>query len=298
MSSDGVLVLMDLGSALMSAELAVELLEGASGPVRLSDAPLVEGDGGRCGRRSTGASLEEVAAEARGALAMKAAQIGADDSEPRSRAGAGKRWADSVASGRGCSSETRSDCMPDPAARFVETVGRVRRRGTGRQGRLGATAGQRPQPDERRGARCTRAATRSWFSSSGPQAREATGSTAELASEGFGDGLPAPEPGTVVAWGSAPPVAPRSVPPADSSGCALCHRNALPLDTKPSCLSRARSGERAQRIDQRPRRAARQRASRCRRDLRRARDAARRRGSARAGAQRDRRRRHCRAGHL
>ena len=41
MSADGVLVLMDLGSALMSAELAIELLEGAPGPVRLSDAPLV-----------------------------------------------------------------------------------------------------------------------------------------------------------------------------------------------------------------------------------------------------------------
>ena len=43
MSPDGVLVLMDLGSALMSAEFAVEMLEGATGPVKLSAAPLVEG---------------------------------------------------------------------------------------------------------------------------------------------------------------------------------------------------------------------------------------------------------------
>ena len=42
MSDDGVLVLMDLGSALMSAEMAVELLE-ADGRVELSEAPLVEG---------------------------------------------------------------------------------------------------------------------------------------------------------------------------------------------------------------------------------------------------------------
>src|ERR1700722_12871682 len=44
MSVDGVLVLMDLGSALMSAELAVEMLgDDAGGPGRLSGAPLVEG---------------------------------------------------------------------------------------------------------------------------------------------------------------------------------------------------------------------------------------------------------------
>src|ERR1700761_764525 len=43
MSPDGVLVLMDLGSALMSAEFAVELLGAAGGPVRLSEGPLVEG---------------------------------------------------------------------------------------------------------------------------------------------------------------------------------------------------------------------------------------------------------------
>ena len=42
MSDDGVLVLMDLGSALMSAEMAVELL-GSDGRVVLSEAPLVEG---------------------------------------------------------------------------------------------------------------------------------------------------------------------------------------------------------------------------------------------------------------
>ena len=76
MSPDGVLVLMDLGSALISAELAVDLLEGASGPVLLSDAPLVEGAVAAAVAASTGAGLAEVAAEARGALAMKIAQVG------------------------------------------------------------------------------------------------------------------------------------------------------------------------------------------------------------------------------
>src|ERR1700761_1957733 len=70
MSPDGVLVLMDLGSALMSADFAVELLADAPGPIKLSDAPLVGGAGAAAVAAVGGASLEEVAAEARGALAM------------------------------------------------------------------------------------------------------------------------------------------------------------------------------------------------------------------------------------
>ncbi len=76
MSPDGVLVLMDLGSALMSAELAVELLEEASGPVTLSAAPLVEGTVAAAVAARGGAELDDVAAQARGALAMKTAQLG------------------------------------------------------------------------------------------------------------------------------------------------------------------------------------------------------------------------------
>jgi dihydroxyacetone kinase phosphotransfer subunit len=79
MSPDGVLVLMDLGSALMSAEFAVELLEDPVGPVRLSEAPLVEGAVAAAAAAAGGADLEAVATEARGALAMKAAQIGSGE---------------------------------------------------------------------------------------------------------------------------------------------------------------------------------------------------------------------------
>ena len=78
MSADGVLVLMDLGSALMSAEIAVEMLGESRGPVLLSEAPLVEGAVAAAVAARGGASLDEVAAEARGALAMKTAQLGVD----------------------------------------------------------------------------------------------------------------------------------------------------------------------------------------------------------------------------
>src|ERR1700722_17501946 len=72
-----VLVLMELGSALMSAEFAVEMLgDDAGGPVRLSGAPRGEGPVAAAVAAAGGASLEEVAAEADGALAMKTAQVG------------------------------------------------------------------------------------------------------------------------------------------------------------------------------------------------------------------------------
>ena len=72
-SPDGVLVLMDLGSALMSAEMAVEM---SAGDVRvvLADAPLVEGAVAAAAAARGGAALDEVAAEARGSLRAKAAQ--------------------------------------------------------------------------------------------------------------------------------------------------------------------------------------------------------------------------------
>jgi phosphocarrier protein FPr len=74
MSDDGVLVLMDLGSALMSAEMAVELL-GAEVRVRLTEAPFVEGTVAAAVAARGGASLAEVDAEARQALGMKAAHL-------------------------------------------------------------------------------------------------------------------------------------------------------------------------------------------------------------------------------
>ena len=40
---DGVVILCDLGSAIMSAETAIELLEDEEGKYRIADAPLVEG---------------------------------------------------------------------------------------------------------------------------------------------------------------------------------------------------------------------------------------------------------------
>lgn len=75
-SSDGVMVLMDLGSALLSAETALEFIDPAHQPhVYLCEAPLVEGTLAASVQAGAGSSIEQVLAEAREALAAKAAQL-------------------------------------------------------------------------------------------------------------------------------------------------------------------------------------------------------------------------------
>ncbi len=63
---DGVLVLADLGSAVMSAEMALEMFVDPETKARIADAPLVEGAVAAAVEASCGSSLDEVceAAEA------------------------------------------------------------------------------------------------------------------------------------------------------------------------------------------------------------------------------------------
>ena len=129
-SPDGVLVLMDLGSALMSAEMATEMAEPGGGPIVLSEAPLVEGAVAAAARARGGGSLEEVAQEARGALAVKSAQLGSDEPErpedrPMAGGGEAERAADEAQREGGQVQElrlvvdNRLGLHARPAARFV-----------------------------------------------------------------------------------------------------------------------------------------------------------------------------------
>jgi phosphocarrier protein FPr len=121
-SPDGVLVLMDLGSAVLSAELALEL-RGRTGncPVVLSDAPLVEGLVAAVTLSAAGASLAEVAHEASQAGRIKPTLLGLDQQRPPA----------SDASGDPPSTATielpihnEHGLHARPAARMVETVRR------------------------------------------------------------------------------------------------------------------------------------------------------------------------------
>ena len=120
-SPDGVLVLMDLGSALMSAEMAAEMVEPDGGPVVLCGAPLVEGAVAAAARARGGASLDEVAREARGALRMKTTQLGEDT--PEVAAGGTPSVVDNTeAIELRLRVEPRLGLHARPAARFVAAV--------------------------------------------------------------------------------------------------------------------------------------------------------------------------------
>jgi phosphoenolpyruvate---glycerone phosphotransferase subunit DhaM len=76
-SGDDVLVLLDLGSAWLSVEMALEeLSETERARVRVSEAPLVEGAVLAAVQASVGGTLSEVAAAAAGAASMSKAPGG------------------------------------------------------------------------------------------------------------------------------------------------------------------------------------------------------------------------------
>ena len=74
-SPEGVLVLMDLGSALLSTELALELLGDVDYEIRLSAAPFVEGLVAAAVQAGVGSDLDRVAHEAANALGPKTTQL-------------------------------------------------------------------------------------------------------------------------------------------------------------------------------------------------------------------------------
>jgi len=83
-SGDGVLVLMDVGSAILSAETALDLLPAEKRiHVRLCSAPLVEGAVAAASQAAAGADLNEVLREAQAALDAKVAHLGALSPEPK-----------------------------------------------------------------------------------------------------------------------------------------------------------------------------------------------------------------------
>lgn len=137
-SGDGVLVLLDLGSAVLSAEMALEFLDpDLAGRVRLSSAPLVEGLVGAAVAAGAGADLGSAAAEAERGLTAKAQHLGHDGgpqsatdggrAEPRpepgqgAQPGEGEREHDEFV--RRLAVTAPHGLHARPAARFVRAVG-------------------------------------------------------------------------------------------------------------------------------------------------------------------------------
>lgn len=124
-SDDGVVVLMDLGSAVLSAEMALEFLtEEQRHKVRLCEAPLVEGTIAAVVQAAIGASIEQVIAEAQGALAAKAAQLFAVTSQSSVISGNEQRKTDSAQINQEIHLfiQNQMGLHARPAAKFVATA--------------------------------------------------------------------------------------------------------------------------------------------------------------------------------
>ncbi|MGH2524111.1 MAG: dihydroxyacetone kinase phosphoryl donor subunit DhaM, partial [Anaerolineales bacterium] len=127
-SDDGVLVLMDLGSAVLSAEMALDILPPEQrAHVVLCEAPIVEGAIAAAVQARLGSPLDQVLAEARGALAAKVTHLGGAPSplpEGGLGTGLGVRESDSPGHNLRLTVRNRLGLHARPAARFVQTAGR------------------------------------------------------------------------------------------------------------------------------------------------------------------------------
>ena len=155
-SEDGVLVLMDLGSAVLSAELALDLLpEERRRRVLLTEAPLVEGAVAAAVAAALGEPLEKVAAEARDGLAPKAAHLAAGSEA----APTPTPIAPPTASGMLTLRFTVRNLLglhARPAAALVRTAAALQRRCGRRRPHERSRPGERPQSERRRHARRAR----------------------------------------------------------------------------------------------------------------------------------------------
>jgi phosphocarrier protein FPr len=175
----GVVVLMDLGSALLSAELALDLLNDPTtrDRVTLSPAPIVEGLVAAAVAAAGGASRAEVAAEARDALMGKAAHL----AEPAADIVAEPRPAEAVGT---FTVENPHGLHARPAARLVSEVRTLDAAVQLRN----LTTGAGPVPAASLSRVATLAAARGHaveVRASGPQAQEAVDHLLTLATRRF-----------------------------------------------------------------------------------------------------------------
>ena len=187
-SADGVLVLMDLGSAVLSAELAVDLMdEDRRGRVLLTEAPLVEGAVAAAVAAGIGEHLEEVAAAARSGLAAKAAHL----APAAGAAVAG--LAGEVSAGRAAPKETLHVTVLNRLGLHARPAALLVRAASGFDADVAvadATSGRGPVSARSLNGVATLGARRGddlIVTATGPQADQALAAIARLAEEGFGE---------------------------------------------------------------------------------------------------------------
>ncbi len=193
-SPDGTLVLMDLGSAVMTAETALEFIEEAQrARVRLSNAPLVEGALAAAALAATGASLSAVADAADETRTQPKLSEAQDAAPPLPAAAATHERAMRLVNPAGLHAR--------PAAQIVGLAGRW-------QAELRLRQAARPGPSASARSLVAllglggRQGTELVASASGPEAQQALEALAELVASGFGE---MEEPPAVMPAPPAPP---------------------------------------------------------------------------------------------
>ena len=172
----------------------------------LCEAPLVEGAVAAAARARTGASLEEVATEARAALGMKASQLGVEAAAPR---GGDRRR---LAGGRGAAPRGAEHARPARAAGRPLRRDRLRA-STPRSRCADETTGRGPADARSLTALITLGARQGHailVQAAGPEADAALAALRELADDNFGDD---DDGGAAAATPAAPAAPPASARP-------------------------------------------------------------------------------------
>jgi phosphoenolpyruvate-protein phosphotransferase/dihydroxyacetone kinase phosphotransfer subunit len=214
-SDDGVLVLMDLGSAILSAQMAVELLPpDVARKVRFCAAPLIEGSIAAAVQIGLGSDLDTVCNEAQQALLPKQEQIG---TSPAIESGTAAASAEAAEREIVLTLHNIHGLHARPAARFVQTAASFK--AEVRVANL--TNGKGPVSARSLNAIATLGAVEEHqirISASGPESEAALAALKALVDENFG------EPTSLQA-----PPAIQSILPAESAPAAEGSLQAIPV---------------------------------------------------------------------
>ena len=207
-SPEGVLVLMDLGSAVLSSQMALDLLPPEIGKkVRFCAAPLVEGSIAASVRIGLGSDLETVYDEAMQALLPKSEQLGVSAEKPTALVAASAAPAHESDQQVTLTLKNLHGLHARPVARFIKLASlfnasiQVRNK----------TNGKGPVSAKSLNALATLGAVRDHqivISASGPEAKKALDALSEMVENGFGE---LEESIEAVADGKAPVSSPGSV---------------------------------------------------------------------------------------
>lgn len=180
-SGEGVAVLCDLGSAVMTAESVIEFADSESGRAVLVDAPLVEGAVAAAVAAENGVDVDAVVAAGEAARGQRKTTGEPSDASEKApaNAAASADEADSQAAERTVRLRNKSGLHARPAAEFVKRAATfdaaVRVNGKDAKSLLGIMALGLTQ------------GTEMTISATGPQANEAVESLADMVEGGFGE---------------------------------------------------------------------------------------------------------------